>query len=459
MPQQPELSTEEKDSINRETRRADIWLRQNQTGCLREDPFRPYSGLKILHPPRCIEVFTEYALRIFRPKANALVARARDDRTLETWLSAEVDSVCGTIENLWRKLQYDLRVEFEVAVLPDVRTRLRNSRDDFLQRFLDEEVSIGRPPVGGPNRPQICFDKWGPIPNDHPLAMPLPHSFQEKVEFLQAGFYLSNDGGAAHDITVESFEVEPSVRANGETLARIGEKGTGFALVWVEGYSPLMGSVGKWDLLGAMARASDNKDGNPTYRPDYGVTVSVIYRDADNAWFRSWAKLTHIWSQGRLKFGPTTQERVDPMLPPHPSEAAEHMGAAVNDSAYQEASGDVSSGDRKSGKDQPFDHARVARETRARTVAQLIKELDDLKPQMFEDEAEYNSLKAHYPKFLVFKVAETRPDLKMKVLSIRASTRHIRLAQELAAAHHRRQVSTIQTDWKNHKPAEFRHPR
>jgi len=99
------------------------------------------------------------------------------------------------------------------------------------------------------------------------------------------------------------------------------------------------------------------------------------------------------------------------------------------------------------------------KKARAETVAKLIKELDQLMPQMFEDESEYGRLRAQYPRFLTFKIAETRPDLKLKVLSIRGSARHIRLAQELAAAQHGRQLSTIQDDWKRHKPAGFRRPK
>jgi hypothetical protein len=79
--------------------------------------------------------------------------------------------------------------------------------------------------------------------------------------------------------------------------------------------------------------------------------------------------------------------------------------------------------------------AQIAQQTRAQTVGRLIRELDKLKHQIFEDETEYNKLRAQYPNFLVFKVAETRLDLKRKILAIRGSVRHILLAQELAAAH------------------------
>jgi hypothetical protein len=104
----------------------------------------------------------------------------------------------------------------------------------------------------------------------------------------------------------------------------------------------------------------------------------------------------------------------------------------------------------------PLNDAEAVKQTRAQTVAKLIRELDQLKPQMFEDEAEYNKLRAQNPKFLAFEVAEQRLDLKRKILAIRGSRRHIRLAQELAAARHGRELSTIQKDWKNYKPDEFR---
>jgi hypothetical protein len=103
--------------------------------------------------------------------------------------------------------------------------------------------------------------------------------------------------------------------------------------------------------------------------------------------------------------------------------------------------------------------AEPAKRARAKTVARLVQELNDLKPQMFEDESEYIRLRDLYPGFLTFEIAERRPDLKTKVLAIQGSTRHIRLAQELAGAHHGRELSTIQDDWKDFKPPEFRRPK
>ena len=46
------------------------------------------------------------------------------------------------------------------------------------------------------DRPQIMFDSWGEIPHDHPQADPFISSVDptRPPEYLQRGFYLSNDG-------------------------------------------------------------------------------------------------------------------------------------------------------------------------------------------------------------------------------------------------------------------------
>jgi hypothetical protein len=80
-------------------------------------------------------------------------------------------------------------------------------------------------------RPQICFESWGEIPRDRPGAMPLLPGPHNDKRFLQRGFYLVNDGSAAHEITVEGSEIGPRARAICETLPRIPDKGWGFALL------------------------------------------------------------------------------------------------------------------------------------------------------------------------------------------------------------------------------------
>jgi len=94
-------------------------------------------------------------------------------------------------------------------------------------------------------------------------------------------------------------------------------------------------------------------------------------------------------------------------------------------------------------------------EARARTVATIIEELNILKPQMY-GASDYGRLASEHPDYLTFQVAMKRPDLKLKVINILASRRHYRLALELAAACHGKELSTLQTDWKRHKPEAFR---
>jgi hypothetical protein len=330
--------------------------------------------------------------------------------------------------------------------------------------------------VTGPAiRPRLCFQSWGQIPKDDPRARPSFINSQGKSKYWQRGFYLINDGTPAHAIQVEPFEIEPGRWAS-DQVARIEEKGKGFALVWLEALSQWP-KPEKFDLLEAMAGAYKRKYGNQIYAPDYSVRVSVLYRNAGEDWYRSSADMRYIQSRRRIEFGPTTHEGSDP---------------AVDRSANARSTGGTEPAGGKSGGTVPMQSGVVAaggtddevtpahlredrverdgvkavrgganatKEARAMTVAKIIQELNDLKPQMFEDESEYSRLRALYPDFLTFTIAQQRPDLRLKILAIRGSARHIRLAQELAAAHHGRELSTIQTDWKNFKPAGFKRPR
>jgi hypothetical protein len=95
-------------------------------------------------------------------------------------------------------------------------------------------------------------------------------------------------------------------------------------------------------------------------------------------------------------------------------------------------------------------------ERRADTVAKIIQELNRLRPRMTGVESDYEALRKENPHFLTFKVASRFTDLKTKVLNVQDHRRHIRLAQELAAANHGRKLTTVQTDWKRHKPDKYR---
>jgi hypothetical protein len=159
------------------------------------------------------------------------------------------------------------------------------------------------------NRPQIVFDRWDQIPANHPLATLVD---QRVVgAFVQRGFHLVNDGEAAHEVRIEAFEIDDGVWASSAMVTRIEGHGGGFALVWLENQKGIGSSLPhnvKWNLLGAMAKAEETKQGASMYREDYRIPVSVIYRDGNNVWYRSRSTINYIPSQHRLQFGPTTQE-------------------------------------------------------------------------------------------------------------------------------------------------------
>ena len=95
---------------------------------------------------------------------------------------------------------------------------------------------------------------------------------------------------------------------------------------------------------------------------------------------------------------------------------------------------------------------------RAATVAKLIEELGVLKPQMYST-SDYERLEAAHPDFFTFEIGRKHTDLQQKIVHDEFSRRHILLAQQMAARWHTVKLSTIQTDWKDHKPAEFRQQR
>jgi hypothetical protein len=66
----------------------------------------------------------------------------------------------------------------------------------------------------------------------------------------------------------------------------------------------------KWDLPAAMKKASLEKDGRMTSRPDYTIPVKVTYRDFDNQWYESTADLSYRPAPGDLRFGPANQVKI-----------------------------------------------------------------------------------------------------------------------------------------------------
>lgn len=97
----------------------------------------------------------------------------------------------------------------------------------------------------------------------------------------------------------------------------------------------------------------------------------------------------------------------------------------------------------------------TAPEYRAQLVAQVIGELNVLKPQVFVP-SDYARLKAEHPDYLTFEVTKANADLRRRLLDIQAHRQHTRLALQIVACRTGKAEETIKIDWRNHKPAEFR---
>jgi len=145
------------------------------------------------------------------------------------------------------------------------------------------------------NRPKIVLASWD--------------TKSEHMQSWHSGFNLDNHGSeAALQVQVQRFQISPTVSASSGTVQTIGAHDRGLAHVWVEGF--LASDMAKWDLLGAMKKAADEKQGILLNRPDYTIKIRVTYRDFDNEWYESMAELNYMPAKGSLRFGDTRQEKI-----------------------------------------------------------------------------------------------------------------------------------------------------
>jgi hypothetical protein len=145
------------------------------------------------------------------------------------------------------------------------------------------------------DRPEIYFEKWDRAP-DPGIG----------ITAGQAGFFLANDGIAAHGVSIESFRIGGKV-VNGEVISRIEAKGRGFMLVWIEGHPP--GFPEKWDLIGAMTAESNRLGCGDIHSAPYSIEIVATYRDSRNNRYRSRSRFSYSAGPRTVTFGPTTIEQ------------------------------------------------------------------------------------------------------------------------------------------------------
>jgi hypothetical protein len=145
------------------------------------------------------------------------------------------------------------------------------------------------------DRPKLSFLRWGRAKDESGFTT------------FEHGFYLANDGGAALDVFVERFEIDATMAASSQAVARI-EGGTeGFVLVWIENESPLT----KWGLDEALKKVAEEKIDHMQLH--YGqlleVPLSVVYRDFNEIGYRTRTTMRYLHTNGRIDFTAPHQEK------------------------------------------------------------------------------------------------------------------------------------------------------
>lgn len=163
------------------------------------------------------------------------------------------------------------------------------------------------------NRPQLLFDSWGEIPHDHPEVRSFTRtgSSGAYLEYFQRGFYLSNHGGTAHEITCFPIKLADSVYAVGNVVPRIDKDGQGFMIVYmdIEHNAKFMEETERWDLLTVMAALEKKINAARVGETSIRAEIGVCYRDGRGVWYASFCWLTYRKDLNRLIFGPTDQSK------------------------------------------------------------------------------------------------------------------------------------------------------
>ena len=128
---------------------------------------------------------------------------------------------------------------------------------------------------------------------------------------INLGLLLQSEGETAHEVTLEEFDIEPSVTVAGRAVPQVGghQLGQAVMLVWIKGKNPM--DLNKWDLIGAFRRASDNRDAKMTMgRPNYSCTLRLTYRDHNDFWYRTTQEISFVPATESIEFGSIKHEKL-----------------------------------------------------------------------------------------------------------------------------------------------------
>jgi hypothetical protein len=88
---------------------------------------------------------------------------------------------------------------------------------------------------------------------------------------------------------------------------------------------------------------------------------------------------------------------------------------------------------------------------RAKAVQSVLEELAKITPLM-KSSIDYHEVRKQFPNSMTFNVCDGIPALKVKLENIAGHQQRVRFAQEIVAAKYGRERSTVEKDWKTHKP-------
>jgi hypothetical protein len=218
----------------------------------------------------------------------------------DNFLPPALQAKWATLEILprwgWKEWSIGLLVIGLVAVL-----------EGTYRRFAKEQAIIAEKEVAiekltfPEDFPEVYFARWGQA---------RVNATSHRLDFLQHGFYVRNDGKTASEFQVESFQIG-SLIAKSKAI-EVSKDSEAFALVWVQG-DPYP-DVNKFDLLEFMKREAS--PGGGIYRENHSVSVSAVYRDAKMLWYRSTATLSYVPARHELVFeGGTKHEKLGSLRP------------------------------------------------------------------------------------------------------------------------------------------------
>jgi hypothetical protein len=172
------------------------------------------------------------------------------------------------------------------------------------QRVIEQETQIDR--ISKPDKcPVVLIHQW----RFGAVAVGIHPSTGEPASLpMNAGFDLQNDGEAAYEVTLDEFEVEPSMNVASRMVSHVANQNAErtLMLAWIKD----RGNFDKWDLPSALRLASEHRDGRMMWKPDYSCTLHLTYRDHRNFWYRTTQELIYIPASGRIEFGPIQHEKL-----------------------------------------------------------------------------------------------------------------------------------------------------